>query len=79
MGKETTGGSEAFGGYVKVDSAPHTNNESADADCDDPKRAPLLRLSHPQIRGGAGSGAIGGWILHLLYASVYTIGSAKVM
>jgi len=71
--------SEAFGGNVKVDSAPYTNDQSANADCDDPKRAPLLRFSHPRICGVAGRGAISGWVLHLFGASAYTIGSAKIM
>jgi len=32
LGEEVTGEREAFGGYVKVDSAPHTNDQSVDAD-----------------------------------------------
>jgi len=70
---------EAFDGYVEVDSVPHKNDKSTEADYNDPKRAPLVRFSHPQIRGVAGSGAISGWNLHLFCASVYIIGSAKIM
>ena len=79
LGEEATGGSAAFGGYAKVNSAPHRYDQRADAECDDPKRAPQLRFFHPQIRGIAGSSGISGWILHLLCASVYTIDPAKVM
>ena len=47
LGEEAPSESEACRGYVEVDSAPHTDDQSADADRDDPKRAPLLRFSHP--------------------------------
>ena len=60
LGDDATFEREAFGGYVEVDSVPHKNDKSAEADCDDPKRASLVRFSHPQIRGVAGSGAISG-------------------
>ena len=79
MGEDATFEREAFDGYVEVDSVPHKNDKSTEADYNDPKRAPLVRFSHPHIRGVAGSGANSGWILHLFCTLVYTIGLAKMM
>ena len=59
------GGSGTTDGYVKVQSAPYTYDEGAEAEGENPKCGSLLGFSYPQIRRIAGSGSIGCSVLHL--------------
>jgi hypothetical protein len=67
---KTTGGGVTCGGYVKVKSAPHAYDQGGEAEGENPERGPLIWLSYPQIRGIAGRGGIGWWILHLLMSQM---------
>ncbi len=64
--EKATGGSVTSDGYVKVQSAPYAYDQSAEAERDDAKSAPLLWFSHPQIWGVARSGGIGCKIIHFV-------------
>jgi hypothetical protein len=64
--EKTTGGGLTFGRYVKVQSAPYTYDQGGKAKGNNPKGAPLVWFSHPQIWGIAGSSDIGCRVLHLL-------------
>jgi hypothetical protein len=64
--EKTTGGGLTFGRYVKVQSAPYTYDQGGKAKGNNPKGAPLVWFSHPQIWGIAGSSEIGCRVLHLL-------------
>lgn len=70
MDEELVGGRMACGGYVKVQCAPHTYDQSTEAEGEDPKCAPLRRFCLPEKRRIAGGSRIARRVLHLLYASV---------
>ena len=65
MGEEATGGTTAWDGYVKVDSAPYAYDQSPDADDEYLKGAPLRRSFSPRVLGVAGSRVVGWRVLHL--------------
>ena len=65
--EETMDRTVACGGYVKMESAPNTYDDGAEAKGENPKRGPLPRFSNPQERRIAGSGSIAYNVLHLFY------------
>jgi hypothetical protein len=67
MEENSMGERVACGGYVKVQSAPHTYDQGAEAEGEDAKCAPLRRFCLPRERRIAGGSRIACRVLHLLY------------